>query len=62
MKDVKRRTMARYCLALMDPWHTVIDGMEIEFFACTIIDVFTGWVEILPIQTKNGSDQRPVDS
>ena len=29
-----------------------MDGKEVHFHALTIIDVFTSWIEIIPIQTK----------
>ena len=37
---------------LSGPWKAIIDGKEVFFQTFTIIDVFTGWVEIIPITTK----------
>ena len=38
---------------LSGPWKAMVNGREQYFHTLTIIDVFTGWVEIVPIDTKS---------
>jgi len=37
---------------LSGPWKAMVNGKERFFHTLTIIDVFTGWPEIIPIGTK----------
>ena len=52
MKDVETAPWRDIALDLAGPWKATVDGKTIEFHTFTIIDVFTGWPEIIPIQTK----------
>jgi transposase InsO family protein len=52
MKDVETEPWKDIAVDLAGPWIATIDNKQVEFHTFTIIDVFTGWVEILPITTK----------
>ena len=52
MKDVETEPWKDIALDLAGPWKANVNGEEISFHTFTIIDVFTGWPEILPITTK----------
>ena len=52
MKDTETEPWRDVALDLAGPWDTVINGETVRFWTFTIIDVFTGWPEIIPIQTK----------
>jgi hypothetical protein len=52
LKDTEKEPWHDIAVDLSGPWHTTIDGKETIFHTLTIIDVFTSWVEIIPITTK----------
>ena len=52
LKDVETEPWKDIALDLSGPWKAVIDKKVEMFWTLTIIDVFTGWVEIIPITTK----------
>jgi RNase H-like domain found in reverse transcriptase/Integrase zinc binding domain len=52
LKDVETEPWKDIAVDLSGPWKAVIDNKEVIFHTFTIIDVFTGWVEIIPILTK----------
>jgi transposase InsO family protein len=52
MKDVETEPWKDIALDLAGPWKAMIDNKETQFHSLTIIDTFTSWVEIIPIQTK----------
>ena len=52
MKDVETEPWKDIALDLAGPWKATINEQEVEFFTFTIIDVFTGWVEIIPMKEK----------
>lgn len=52
LKDVETEPWKDVAIDLAGPWKTKIDGKEIVFHTFTIIDTFTGWVEIVPIYNK----------
>lgn len=52
VKDVETAPWKDVAVDLSGPWKADIDGKETVFWTFTIIDPFTGWVEILPITTK----------
>jgi len=52
MKDVETEPWKDIAVDLSGPWKALIDKKEVIFHTFTIIDVFTGWVEIIPITTK----------
>ena len=37
---------------LSGPWKAYVDNKQVSFHTLTVIDVFTGWVEIIPITSK----------
>ena len=43
---------------LSGPWKAVVNGKGAIFWSLTIIDVFTGWPEIIPIYTKGAGTIR----
>ena len=53
LKDVKTTPWKDVAVDMSGPWKTYIDGKQVTFFSLTIIDVFTGWVEILPVESKD---------
>ena len=52
LKDVETEPWKDIAVDLSGPWQTVVDNKEVNFHTLTIIDVFTGWVEIIPIYNK----------
>ena len=52
LKDVETEPWKDIAVDLAGPWKAMIDNKEVVFWTFTIIDVFTGWVEIMPIETK----------
>jgi hypothetical protein len=52
---MKKQSWKDLCYKLSGPWTAKVDGKGIEFHALTIIDPFTSWVEINPIQCKKGA-------
>ena len=52
LKDVERQPWEDAAVDLSGPWKTTIDNKDVNFHTFTIIDPFTGWVEILPIRHK----------
>lgn len=52
MKDVETEPWKDVAVDLSGPWKAIIDNKEVFFWTFTIIDVFTGWPEIIPIMTK----------
>jgi RNase H-like domain found in reverse transcriptase/Integrase zinc binding domain/Reverse transcriptase (RNA-dependent DNA polymerase) len=54
-KDTETQPWKDVAVDLSGPWKAIIDNQEVIFHTLTIIDVFTGWVEIIPISTKNSS-------
>ncbi|KAG7357555.1 reverse transcriptase RNA-dependent DNA polymerase [Nitzschia inconspicua] len=52
LKDVETEPWKDIAIDLSGPWKATIDKKIVIFHTLTIIDVFTGWVEILPIDTK----------
>ena len=51
-KDAETEPWKDIAVDLSGPWKATIDGGTVNFHTLTIIDVFTGWVEIIPIDTK----------
>jgi transposase InsO family protein len=52
LKDVETEPWKDIAVDLSGPWKATIDKQIVIFHTLTIIDVFTGWVEIIPIATK----------
>lgn len=52
IKDVETEPWKDVALDLSGPWKATVDNKIVIFHTFTIIDVFTGWVEIIPITTK----------
>lgn len=52
LKDVESEPWEDMCLDLAGPWTAKLNGKEIDFHCLTIIDPFTGWIEIIPILNK----------
>lgn len=52
IKDVETEPWKDVAVDLSGPWKAVIDNKDVEFHTLTVIDVFTSWVEIIPITTK----------
>jgi transposase InsO family protein len=53
LKDIETEPWKDVAVDLSGPWKAVTNNATIIFHALTIIDVFTSWVEIIPIITKN---------
>jgi hypothetical protein len=53
LKDVETARWKDVAVDLAGPWTATIDDKKVDFHTFTIIDVFTGWVEIIPIRTKS---------
>ena len=53
LKDVETQPWKDVAVDLSGPWKAYVDNKEVLFHTLTIIDVFTGWVEIIPITTKD---------
>ena len=58
LKDVEFEPWRDVAVDLAGPWKATIDNQEAVFWTLTIIDVFSGWVEIIPIQTKKAETIR----
>jgi len=56
IKEVEREPWEDVCVDLSGPWKTTIDSKDVIFHTFTIIDPFTGWVEILPIRNKESDN------
>jgi len=52
LKDVETEPWKDVAVDLAGPWTAHIDGKDVLFHTFTIVDVFSGWVEIIPISTK----------
>jgi hypothetical protein len=53
VKDVEQEPWCDACADhLSGPWKATLDGKEVASHALTIIDPFTSWTEIVPIQTR----------
>ena len=52
IKDTETEPWKDVAVDLAGPWEALIDGKKVSFHTLTIIDVFTSWVEIIPIGTK----------
>ncbi|CAB9523454.1 Transposon Tf2 [Seminavis robusta] len=52
LKDPETEPWKDVAVDLSRPWKATVDNKEIIFHTLTIIDVFTGWPEIIPITTK----------
>ena len=52
VKDVGTAPWKDVAVDLSGPWKAYVNGKEVFFHTLTIIDVFTGWVEIVPIESK----------
>jgi Integrase zinc binding domain len=54
-EDTETQSWKDVAVDLSGQWKAIINNQEVIFHTLTIIDVFTGWVEIIPISTKNSS-------
>ena len=52
VKDVETEPWKDIAVDLHGPLKAIVNGEEVIFHTLSIIDVFTGWVEIIPITTK----------
>lgn len=52
LKDTEIGPWQDIALDLAGPWKATIDKQEVKFHTLTIVDVFTSWVEIIPITNK----------
>jgi len=52
IKDTETEPWKDIAIDLSGPWKAMVNGKERFFHTLTIIDVFTGWPEIIPIDTK----------
>jgi len=52
IKDTEIEPWRDIAIDLSGPWKAMVNGKERFFHTLTIIDVFTGWPEIIPIGTK----------
>lgn len=52
VKDVETEPWKDVALDLSGPWKTTLNKNQVSFHALTMIDVFTGWIEIIPIKSK----------
>jgi hypothetical protein len=54
MKDVETELWKDIAVDCSGPWAAMkIDGKKVIFWSLTIIDVFTSWVEIHQIESKD---------
>ena len=53
MKDVETAPWKDVAVDCSGPWKAYVNNKEVFFHTLTIMDVFTGWVEIVPIETKD---------
>jgi len=54
LKDVEQEPWREVAVDLSGPWKAEVDNKEVIFHTLTIMDTFTGWVEIIPILSKHG--------
>ena len=52
LKDAETQPWKDIAVDLSGPWTANIDGKDVDFHTLTVMDVFTSWVEIIPIHTK----------
>ena len=52
IKDVETEPWKDIAVDCAGPWEATVNNQKVSFWTLTIIDVFTGWVEIIPIKTK----------
>ena len=57
-KDPETEPWKDVAVDLSGPWKAKINHNIVNFFALTMIDVFTSWVEIIPIHVKTGQNIR----
>jgi len=57
IKDTEMEPWRDIAMDLSGPWKAMVNGKERFFHTLTIIDVFTGWPEIIPIDAKT---QQPI--
>jgi putative transposase len=55
LKDVETEPWKDIAVDCSGPWKAIVNNKEVIFHTLTIIDVFTGWVEIIPIKNKEAS-------
>ncbi len=53
LKDPETEPWKDIAVDLSGPWKAYVNDKEVFFHSLTIMDVFTGWVEIVPITTKD---------
>lgn len=51
-KDPETEPWKDIAVDLAGPWEATVNNKKMQFHTFTIIDVFTGWVEIIPIDNK----------
>ena len=57
-KDPETEPWKDVAVDFSGPWKAKINHNIVNFFALTMIDVFTSWVEIIPIHVKTGQNIR----
>ena len=58
LKDVETEPWKDVAVDMAGPWEAKVDDKKIAFHTFTIIDVFTSWVEIIPVTTKKSETIR----
>ena len=56
IKDVETTPWKDIAVDLAGPWTATVDSKEVKFHTLTVMDVFTGWIEIIPIQRKTDEE------